>query len=108
GHPRFFLGTDSAPHARGAKENACGCAGIYSAHSAIEFYAEVFEQEGYLDRLEQFASINGAGFYGLPVNTQTITLDKQDWQIPESLPFADSEIIPLRAGEPCHWKLRAI
>lgn len=108
GHPRFFLGTDSAPHARSAKESPCGCAGIYSAHSAIEFYAEIFESEGRLDRLEQFASINGARFYGLPQNQDTITLEKTDWLIPASLAFADSEIVPLRAGEVCHWKLRAV
>jgi dihydroorotase len=108
GHPRFFLGTDSAPHARSAKESACGCAGIYSAHSAIELYAELFETEGKLPHLEQFASINGARFYGLPQNQDTITLEKKDWRIPESLPFADTEIVPLRAGELCHWKLKAL
>jgi len=106
GNPRFFLGTDSAPHAKSAKENACGCAGIYSARSAIELYTEMFENEACLDKLEQFSSKNGARFYGLPVNKDTITLDKQDWQIPESLPFADSQIVPLKAGETCRWKLR--
>jgi len=108
GNPHFFLGTDSAPHARSAKESACGCAGIYSAHSAIELYAELFEQEGKLQQLEKFASINGAAYYGLPRNQDTITLDKTEWKIPETLPFIDTEIVPLRAGEVCRWKLRAI
>ena len=107
GNPRFFLGTDSAPHAKAAKENACGCAGIYSAPCAIELYAEVFESAGCLDKLEGFASKFGARFYGLPENTDTIKLVKQDWTVSESLPFADSEIIPLRAGELCHWKMIA-
>jgi dihydroorotase len=105
GHPRFFLGTDSAPHARTEKESHCGCAGIYSAHSAIEFYAEIFEENGSLDKLEQFASKNGAHFYGLPENMDTITLIKQDWKIPNSLPFADNEVIPMMAGEVLRWKL---
>ncbi len=104
-NPRFFLGTDSAPHARLAKENSCGCAGIYSAPCAIELYAEVFEAAGKLDHLEGFASRFGAQFYGLPVNKVFITLVKQDWQVPESFPFADTEIVPIRAGETCHWKL---
>jgi len=108
GDPRFFLGTDSAPHAKAAKESDCGCAGIYSAHSAIELYAEVFETEGCLDRLEQFASINGAKFYGLPQNQGAITLEKRDWRVPASLPFADTELVPLRAGELCHWKLKSV
>ncbi len=104
-NPRFFLGTDSAPHAKTAKESSCGCAGIYSAPCAIELYAEVFAAAGQLDRLEQFASRFGAQFYGLPENKDTIRLEKQDWYVPESLPFADSEIIPIRAGELCQWKL---
>ena len=107
GNPRFFLGTDSAPHARSTKETACGCAGIYSAPCAIELYAEVFDTTGCLDRLEAFASLNGARFYGLPVNRQKITLARQQWEIPASLPFADGEIVPLRAGETCQWKLVA-
>lgn len=107
GHPRFFLGTDSAPHSKMAKESACGCAGVYSAHSAIECYAQVFEEEACLDRLEQFASINGARFYGLPQNPGTITLLKQDWQVPEAIAFANSEVIPLMAGESLHWKLQS-
>ncbi len=106
GHARFFLGTDSAPHARETKENACGCAGVYSAHSAIELYATVFEELGALDKLEAFASINGADFYGLPRNTGKITLEKTDWLIPESFAFAGSEIVPFMAGETCKWKLK--
>lgn len=106
GNPRFFLGTDSAPHAKDDKESSCGCAGIYSAHSAIEIYTEIFEQANSLDKLENFASVFGAEFYGLPKNQKTITLEKQDWQIPESLPYMDTEIIPFRAGETCAWKLR--
>ncbi|MFQ5659192.1 MAG: dihydroorotase [Gammaproteobacteria bacterium] len=105
GHPRFFLGTDSAPHSRHSKENACACAGIYSAHAAIEFYAEVFEREGNLMQLEQFASFNGADFYGLPRNRRKITLQKKEWLIPQSLPFAEAEIVPLKAGEVCHWSV---
>jgi len=106
GNPKFFLGTDSAPHARAAKESACGCAGIYSAHNAIELYAEVFEETDCLDKLEGFASHYGANFYGLPRNEGTITLEKNQWQIPDSLPFGESEIIPFRAGETCQWKIR--
>lgn len=105
GNPRFFLGTDSAPHAKSAKENACGCAGIYSAPCAIEMYAEVFESSGCLDRLEDFASRFGARFYGLSENSESITLIRQAWQVPASLPFSDGEIVPLRAGELCQWKL---
>ena len=105
GHHRFFLGTDSAPHARGDKESACGCAGVYTAHNAIELYAGIFDELGKLDKLEAFASHNGADFYGLPRNTGQITLEKTDWTIPASLDFADSEIIPFKAGELCHWKL---
>lgn len=107
GNPRFFLGTDSAPHAKTAKENACGCAGIYSAPCAIELYAEVFESAGCLDKLENFAGRNGALFYGLSCNKEIITLKKQPWQVPESLPFAGGEIVPIRAGETCQWKLVA-
>ncbi len=106
GSPKFFLGTDSAPHARGVKESACGCAGIYSAHNAIELYAEVFEEAACLDKLEGFASHYGADFYGLPRNEGTITLEKKQWQIPDSLPFGVSEIIPFRAGEICQWKMK--
>jgi len=106
GSPKFFLGTDSAPHARAAKESACGCAGIYSAHNAIELYAEIFEETTCLDKLEGFASYYGADFYGLARNEDTITLEKKQWQIPDSLPFGESEIIPFRAGETCQWKIR--
>lgn len=106
GHPRFFLGTDSAPHARAAKENACGCAGIYSAHNAIELYADVFERTGRLERLEDFASRYGAEFYGLPRNHGTITLEQKAWTVPETLPFGDESVVPLGAGEMCRWKLK--
>ncbi|WP_018952578.1 dihydroorotase [Thioalkalivibrio sulfidiphilus] len=105
GHPRFFLGTDSAPHAKGAKESACGCAGIYSAHGAIELYAEAFEQAGALDRLEAFASLNGPRFYGLPVNEARITLVKQDWEVPGEYPLGGETVVPLRAGGKISWKL---
>jgi len=104
GNPKFFLGTDSAPHAKSAKESACGCAGMYTAYTAIEFYAEAFEQAGALDKLEGFSSFYGADFYGLPRNTGSITLTKQEWSIPETLAFADETLIPLRAGETVTWK----
>lgn len=103
---KFFLGTDSAPHAQHRKEAACGCAGIFSAASALELYAEVFDQANALDRLEAFASLNGPAFYGLPVNEQTITLEQQDWTMDASIDFPDSPLIPLRAGETIHWKIR--
>ena len=105
GSPKFFLGTDSAPHPQSAKESACGCAGIYSAHAAIELYAEVFEQADALDKLEAFASFYGADFYGLPRNTDTITLQKQDWTVPDSIGFEKEKLIPMRAGEAIHWQL---
>ncbi len=105
GSPRFFLGTDSAPHAQGAKEAACGCAGIYTAHAAIELYAEVFEEAGALDRLEGFASHYGADFYGLPRNTGRITLRKEAWTVAGSLAFGSETLVPLRAGEPVRWRL---
>ena len=104
GNKKFFLGTDSAPHAQDNKETSCGCAGIYSAHAAIELYAEVFDQANALDKLEGFASFYGADFYGLPRNTDTITLEKTDWQVPDSYTFAKQKLIPLRAGETIHWK----
>ena len=106
GNPNFFLGTDSAPHARRNKESACGCAGIYSAHNAVELYAEIFEQAGCLDRLENFASRFGADFYGLPHNSGSITLQKMDWTIPAQLPCGEETIIPLLSGQTCHWKLK--
>ena len=106
GNPKFFLGTDSAPHAKHTKEAACGCAGMYTAHTAIELYAEAFENAGALDKLEAFASFYGADFYGLPRNSEKITLVKEDWQVPTSLPFAGDELIPLRAGQTMTWKLK--
>lgn len=105
GHPRFFLGTDSAPHACGDKENDCGCAGIYSAHAALEFYAEAFEQAGAMARLEGFASHYGADFYGLTRNSGTVRLCRTPWQVPERYPFGASEVIPLRAGNMLNWTL---
>ncbi|MBW4051862.1 MAG: dihydroorotase [Proteobacteria bacterium] len=105
GDPRFFLGTDSAPHARGAKEAACGCAGIFSAHGAIELYAEAFEAAGTLQTLEAFASEHGADFYRLPRNDGRITLVKEPWEVPRSYPFGAEEIVPLRAGETIGWRL---
>jgi dihydroorotase len=105
GNPKFFLGTDSAPHARAAKEAACGCAGIYTAHAAIELYAIAFEEAGALDKLEGFASEFGARFYGLPVNRGRITLVREDWKVPERLAFGGDELVPLRAGESIPWKL---
>ncbi|TAJ78132.1 MAG: dihydroorotase [Gallionellaceae bacterium] len=105
GNKKFFLGTDSAPHAQHSKENACGCAGCYSAHSAIELYAEAFEAAGVLDKLEAFASFYGADFYRLPRNTETITLRKEEWEIPHTVEFGDSKLVPLRAGEVVKWKL---
>jgi len=106
GHSRFFLGTDSAPHARQAKESGCGCAGIYTAHAAIELYAEAFEQAGALENLEAFASFNGADFYGLPRNTDSITLNKTEWQVPTDYPLgSDDTIVPFRAGETIPWQL---
>jgi dihydroorotase len=105
GSGKFFLGTDSAPHPRSAKEASCGCAGMYTAHAAIEFYAEAFEAAGALDKLEGFASFHGPGFYGLPRNTEQITLRKESWLVPESIPFADDVLVPLRAGQTIAWKL---
>ena len=105
GSPKFFLGTDSAPHAKHAKENACGCAGCYTAYAAIELYAEAFEERGALDKLEGFASHFGPDFYGLPRNTDTITLVREAWAAPASLPFGEQTVIPLRAGETLRWRL---
>src|SRR5262245_31398111 len=105
GNPKFFLGTDSAPHARGTKEAACGCAGIYTAHAALELYATAFEEMGALDKLEGFASLFGAQFYGLPPNSGTVTLVREQWRVPERLRFGDDELVPLRAGETIAWKL---
>jgi len=105
GNPKFFLGSDSAPHARSAKESGCGCAGIYTAHAAIELYAVAFEEAGALDRLEGFASEFGPRFYGLPANRDSITLVREEWTVPEKLPFGGEELVPLRAGETLPWKL---
>ena len=105
GNNKFFLGTDSAPHAQHTKETACGCAGCYTAYAAIELYAEAFELAGSLHKLEGFASFYGADFYRLPRNTQTITLRKEEWQAPASLTYADHQLVPLRAGEMLKWKL---
>lgn len=105
GNPKFFLGTDSAPHARPTKEMACGCAGIYSAHAAIELYAEAFEAAGALDKLEAFASFYGADFYGLARNTARIKLVKESWEVPSELAFGQHTLVPLRAGEQVAWRL---
>ncbi len=105
GNPKFFLGTDSAPHPRDAKESSCGCAGCFTAHAAIELYAEAFDQAGALDKLEGFASRFGPAFYGLAPNNNRITLERAEWQVPESYPFCAGEVIPMRAGETVHWRL---
>jgi len=105
GNPKFFLGTDSAPHARTDKETLCGHAGIYTAHAAIELYAEIFEQAGALAKLEAFASIHGADFYRLPRNRGAITLRKEAWTVPGEIPFGSATLVPLRAGESVGWRL---
>jgi len=105
GSPRLFLGTDSAPHARAAKEAACGCAGIFSAHAGIELYAEVFAAAGAVDKLEAFAADFGADFYGLARNRDTITLVPEPWEVPARYPFGTEELVPLRAGERVAWRL---
>jgi len=106
GKSQFFLGTDSAPHAQSAKENACGCAGAYTAFAAIELYAEAFEQAGALAKLEGFASHFGPDFYGLPRNSDTITLVREDWQVPATLALGDKPLVPLCAGETLHWQVQ--
>jgi dihydroorotase len=106
GSERFFLGTDSAPHARRAKEAACGCAGVFSAHAGIELYAEAFEAAGALDKLEGFAALHGADFYGLPRNPGTLTLVREPWEVPGHYPFGADELVPLRAGERIAWRLK--
>ena len=106
GSPKFFLGTDSAPHAKGAKENACGCAGSYTAHAAIELYAEAFEEAGALDKLEAFASFHGPDFYELPRHNDSITLVKESWQVPESYAFGDNVVVPIRAGGELTWRVK--
>lgn len=105
GSPKFFLGTDSAPHPAHLKEHATGCAGCYTAHAAIELYAEAFDNAGALDQLEAFASFNGPAFYGLPRNRGTITLRKESWTVPDSYPFGEAELKPLRAGEALPWRV---
>ena len=105
GNPKFFLGTDSAPHAQHLKENACGCAGMYSAHAALELYAEVFEQAGALGRLEGFASFHGADFYGLARNQTQVTLVKRPWTPPASYAFGEGRVVPMRAGEEIAWSV---
>jgi dihydroorotase len=105
GNPKFFLGTDSAPHATNAKEHACGCAGCYSAPIAMPLYAEAFEDAGALDRLEGFASAHGAAFYGLPHNSDTIILARGSWPVPETFPFGAAGIVPLRSGTTLRWKV---
>lgn len=105
GSPQFFLGTDSAPHARHAKESPCGCAGIFNAPYALESYVTAFEQEGALDKFEAFASLNGASFYGLPVNEETVTLDRTEVQVPERIESHGLELVPFHAGETLGWKL---
>ena len=104
-NPKFFLGTDSAPHPRRDKEAACGCAGVYTGHAALELYAVAFEEAGALDKLEGFASLFGPRFYGLPVNQETVTLAREEWTVPQRLEFGGEELVPLRAGEKLPWKL---
>ena len=105
GNPRFFLGTDSAPHARHTKETDCGCAGCYTAHAALELYAEAFDAAGALDRLEAFASFHGPDYYGLPRNRDTVTLVRKAWTAPTAIPYGDDQLVPLRGGEPVLWTL---
>jgi dihydroorotase len=105
GSPKFFLGTDSAPHPRGEKESACGCAGCFTAHAALELYAEAFERAGALERLEAFASFNGPDFYRLPRNAARVTLIRDPWKAPAEVAFGDATVVPLRAGESIAWRL---
>ncbi len=105
GNPKFFLGTDSAPHARDAKGHSCGCAGCYSAPVALPLYAEAFENAGALDRLEAFASVHGPAFYRVAANSDSITLVRETWRVPDALPFGDQTIVPLRAGEELRWRI---
>jgi dihydroorotase len=105
GSDKFFLGTDSAPHAKGLKEHACGCAGCYTALHALELYAQAFDQAGALDKLEAFASFNGPAFYGLPRNQGSVSLRRESWTIPAELPMGDTTVVPLNGGETMHWKL---
>jgi dihydroorotase len=105
GNPKFFLGTDTAPHSRGTKECDCGAAGIYTAHAALELYAEAFEAAGALGKLEGFASHFGADFYGLPRNGGRVTLEKAEWEVPREYPFGAETVVPLRAGQKLGWRL---
>jgi len=105
GSPRFFLGTDSAPHLKGLKEHACGCAGCYTALHALELYTEAFDAAGALDKLEGFASFFGADFYGLPRNAGTVSLRRESWTLPAEFMVENSPVVPLRAGEPIGWRL---
>ncbi|MBC8519349.1 MAG: dihydroorotase [Gammaproteobacteria bacterium] len=105
GNRKFFSGTDSAPHSRSAKESSCGCAGMYTAHAAVELYAEAFDQAGALDKLEGFASFHGADFYNLPRNREKITLERKEWIVPSELPFGDDTLIPLRANDKVLWSI---
>jgi dihydroorotase len=105
GNPQFFLGTDSAPHPRGEKESACGCAGCFTAHAALELYAEAFDRAGALERLEAFASFNGPDFYRLPRNTARVTLVREAWEAPAEVGFGETTLVPLRAGEKLAWRL---
>jgi dihydroorotase len=107
GNPKFFLGTDSAPHPRRAKESACGCAGCYTAHASLELYAEAFEEAGALDRLEAFASFHGPDFYGLPRNTESVTLGRETWTVPDEYATVDEVIVPLNAGATMRWRVVA-
>jgi dihydroorotase len=106
GNPKFFLGTDSAPHAQSAKECGCGCAGMYTAGAGIELYAEAFEAAGALDKLEGFASFHGPDFYGLPRNSSRITLVRESWEMLQRLDFGSGSLIPVRAGETINWKIQ--
>ena len=105
GSPKFFLGTDTAPHSKASKESCCGSAGLYTAHAALELYAEAFEAAGALDKLEGFASRFGADFYGLPRNAGTVTLERKAWTVPEAYPFGAETVVPLRAGQRIGWRL---
>lgn len=106
GNPKFFLGTDSAPHAKNKKESCCGCAGIYSSNTALEIYAEIFEKNKALDKLENFASVFGAQFYELPINKNKITLVKKPWRVPKELDFGQEKLVPLMAGEELQWRIK--
>ena len=106
GNKKFFIGTDSAPHSKGNKETSCGCAGSYTAHAAVELYAEVFEKAGKLENLQAFVSHNGADFYGLPLNNDKITLVKESWKVASSLAFGSDQDVQIRAGETIEWKVK--